>query len=216
MRIFVTGGTGVLGRILLPLLRHDGHDVIAPGSKEVDLFDGAAVRSAVTGAHVVYHLATRIPPATRSGEPGAWDENNRLRSVATSVLVDAALEAGAMRFVLASVTFLYSAEGPADEQSPFGDSSGRLQSMLDAEAAARRFQAAGRHGVILRFGLLWGPGTGNDAPSDRYGSSVHVEDAGEALRKALVTPGDVYNVVGDGQRISNRRFKATTGWHPRL
>ncbi|HLF71013.1 MAG TPA: NAD-dependent epimerase/dehydratase family protein, partial [Dehalococcoidia bacterium] len=36
-RVFVTGGTGVLGRGLIPLLRDAGHDVVAPGRTELDL-----------------------------------------------------------------------------------------------------------------------------------------------------------------------------------
>jgi hypothetical protein len=33
---------------------------------------------------------------------------------------------------------------------------------LVAEEQAARFAAAGRHGVVLRLGLLDGPGTGHD------------------------------------------------------
>ena len=66
MRIFVTGGTGVLGRALVPLLRDAGHDVAAPTRAAVDLLaDPEGVRSAVVGAGAVYHLATRIPPRER-------------------------------------------------------------------------------------------------------------------------------------------------------
>ena len=68
---------------------------------------------------------------------------------------------------------------------------------------------------MLRFGLLWGPGTGNDAPSPRYDSSLHVADAGAALLLALDAPAGVYNAVADGGRVSNALFKRTTGWSPR-
>jgi nucleoside-diphosphate-sugar epimerase len=216
MRIFVTGGSGVLGRVLRPLLRADGHDIVAPGSRERDLFDSPAVRQAMLGVEAVFHLATRIPPPERVAEPGAWAENDRLRSQATPMLADAALAAGTGVFVLPSITFMYPEEGPADEDTPFGPGVNRLSSMVDAENAVRRFTTAGGRGVILRLGLLWGPGTGNDAPSHRYGATLHIEDAGSALRAALDLPSGVYNVVGDGERISNARFKAASGWQPRF
>src|SRR5690606_9477532 len=105
----------------------------------LDLFSPPDVFAAMAGSEAVYHLATRIPPPERMGQPGAWDENDRLRSVATRVLVDAALQCGVSLFVLPSVTFIYPSEGPADEDTPVATEPGRLQSMLDAEAELRRF-----------------------------------------------------------------------------
>jgi nucleoside-diphosphate-sugar epimerase len=213
LHIFVTGGSGILGRALRPLLEAARHDVRASGSRELDLFDPAALRNALPGTDVVYHLATRIPPTHARNQPGAWDENDRLRSEATRLLVDAALATGVQAFVLPSVTFVYPSEGPADEETR-PDAPTNLASMLEAEAQCRRFTDWGGRGVILRLGLLWGPGTGSEAPVFRYGATLHIEDAGTALLQALTIPAGVYNVVSDGQRVSNARFKSTTGWHP--
>jgi uncharacterized protein YbjT (DUF2867 family) len=47
MRILVTGGSGVLGRVTVPLLRDSGHHVATPSSSELDLFDAEKVREAV-------------------------------------------------------------------------------------------------------------------------------------------------------------------------
>jgi nucleoside-diphosphate-sugar epimerase len=184
-----------------------------PRHAELDLYDAAAVHSALEGVGAVYHLATRIPSAATREQPGAWDENDRLRAEATRVLVDAALGVGAASFVLPSVTFVYPAEGPADEDTAVTPAA-NLGSMMAAEAQCRRFAEAGRRGVVLRLGLLWGSGTGNDAPVQRYGASLQVADAGAALKAALDVPSGVYNVVSDGQRVSNARFKATSGWQP--
>jgi nucleoside-diphosphate-sugar epimerase len=86
--------------------------------------------------------------------------------------------------------------------------------MVAAETQCRRFSEAGRQGMVLRLGLLWGPGSGSDAPVNRYGATLHVEDAGTALAAALAVPAGVYNVVSDGERVANARFKAATGWAP--
>jgi nucleoside-diphosphate-sugar epimerase len=44
MRLLITGGTGVLGRVLLPLAEDAGHEVFAPGRRDLDLFSRAARR----------------------------------------------------------------------------------------------------------------------------------------------------------------------------
>lgn len=46
MHLLVTGGTGVLGRVFLPLAEAAGHDLRAPARAELDLFDPAAVGAA--------------------------------------------------------------------------------------------------------------------------------------------------------------------------
>ena len=213
MRVLVTGGSGVLGRALVPLLEADGHEVRAPARDELDLFASAAVEDAVATADAVYHLATRIPPPERQGDPGAWRENDRLRAEASQLLVDAALAARTTTYVQPTVAFVYP-EGDADEDTPLADVPPSLESAVAAEREAARFAAAGRRGVVLRLGLLDGPGTGNERPNPWFGATLDVADAGRALAAALDAPSGVYNVVRDGERVSNARFKRATGWRP--
>ena len=175
-RVLVTGGTGVLGRALLPLLAE--HDVHAPRRHELDLFDPDAVRAAVAGKDAIYHLATRIPPADRFDHREAWCDNDRLRAEASRLLVDAALESDVETYVQPTVAF--------------GDGDERLDSAREAERQTARFAAAGRRGVVLRFGLLDGPGTGNDQPLPVVGVTSHVHDAAKALLDALTLPSGVY------------------------
>jgi dTDP-4-dehydrorhamnose reductase len=46
MRLFVSGGTGVLGRDLRPLAATAGHELVMPTGDELDRFDPAAVVAA--------------------------------------------------------------------------------------------------------------------------------------------------------------------------
>ncbi len=211
----MTGASGVLGRAVVPQLLARGHEVACPDQSELDLFDPDAATRAVAGVDGILHLATRIPPRERMGDQDAWHDNDRLRSDASRLLVDAALEAETEVYVQPSVAFLYPAGQPATEQTPLGDVLVSLRSALAAESETARFAAAGRRGVIRRFGLLDGSGTGSDRPDLRYGSSLDVADAGEALVLALTVATGVYNVCRDGELVSNEPFKAESGWRPR-
>jgi nucleoside-diphosphate-sugar epimerase len=217
MKVLITGGSGVLGRAVIPLLRDAGHETDARGH-ELDLFDPRAFRTAVDGTDAVMHLATHIPPPASQDDREAWQENDRLRAEATPLLVDAALEAGTGRFVFPSITFVYPPDGPADESTPVATPAPELtRSALAAEREVTRFADSGRDGVILRLGLLYGPGTGSDEPAERfaaYGSTLRIEDAGGALAAALEVPGGIYNVGSDAERISNERLKQVSGWRP--
>ena len=63
MTAFVTGGSGFAGRQPAALLG----DAVAPGRDELDLLDGAAVRSAVEAAR---GRSSTWPPWRRWGAPG--------------------------------------------------------------------------------------------------------------------------------------------------
>jgi hypothetical protein len=67
--------------------------------------------------------------------------------------------------------------------------------------------------VVLRLGLLDGPGTGHDRPNPALGATLHTEDAARVLLAALTVPSGVYNVCRDGERVSNQRSIAASGWH---
>jgi hypothetical protein len=188
----------------------------ATGRAELDLFDPAAVGARTRGVDAVLHLATRIQPLEAMGQPGAWRENDRLRAEASAILVDAALAAEVKAYVQPTVTFVYPEGQPASEQTTIlQDVPVTMRSALAAEEQTARFAAAGRHGVVLRLGLLDGPGTGHDQPNPALGASLHTRDAGRALLAALTVPSGIYNVCRDGERVSHRRFTEATGWRPR-
>ena len=216
MRLLVTGGSGVLGRAFAPVARAAGHELLAPTRKELDLFDPVAVAHAARGVDAVLHLATRIQPLEQLGNPEAWRDNDRLRADASRILVDAALAADVVIYVQPTVTFVYPAEGPVSEDTPVTDVPAILRSAVTAEREADRFAQSGRRGIVLRLGLLDGPGTGHGAPVHALGATLHVADAARALLAALTLPSGIYNVCRDGERVSNNRLKhAAAGWHPR-
>jgi nucleoside-diphosphate-sugar epimerase len=189
MKVFLTGGTGVIGTRALPALVAAGHEVTAvarSGAKAdlvrsmgatpvaVDLFDAAAVKAAVDGHEAVVNLATNIPPMSKAALAKAWATNERLRSEASNHLVDAALATGATRFVQESIAFPYVDQGDAwiDEDTPL-EHEGAFTGAADAEAAAARFTASGGTGVVLRFAQFHGPG------------SSHVEAFNAMARKRI-------------------------------
>lgn len=189
MKVFLTGGTGVIGTRAVPALVAAGHEVTAVARTEskaelvrsmgatpvaVDLFDAAAVKGAVDGHEVVVHLATNIPPMSKAALAKAWTTNERLRSEASNHLVDAALATGASRYVQESIAFPYLDQGDAwiDEDSPL-EHVGAFTGAAAAEAATARFTASGGTGVVLRFAQFHGPG------------SIHVEAFNAMARKRI-------------------------------
>jgi nucleoside-diphosphate-sugar epimerase len=214
LRLLVTGGTGVLGRALRPLAEAAGHELAMPTREELDLFDPSAVADAVRDADAVLHLATRIRPVELLSEADAWRENDRLRADAAKILVDAALAAQVSVCVQPTVAFVYPPDGHVSEDTPVGEVPPLLLSALVAEQETERFARAGRRGVVLRLGLLDGPGTGAYPPLVDFGATLHVDDAGRALLSALLLPSGIYNVCRDGERVSSRRFARAAGWQP--
>jgi nucleoside-diphosphate-sugar epimerase len=213
-RLLVTGGSGAIGSAFVPLARAQGYDVDAPGRIDLDLFDREAVSRAVAGAKAVVHLATRIRPLEDLAKPELWRENDRLRADASRILVDAALSTTVSTYIQPTVTFVYPDDDAVDEDTPVGQVAPILRSALAAEVEAARFAAAGRRGVVLRFGLLDGPRTGHAERQPALGATIHVEDAARALIAALSVESGIYNVCRDQERVSNGKFERATGWRP--
>jgi 2-methylisocitrate lyase-like PEP mutase family enzyme len=214
MRLLVTGGTGALGRALRPHAEAAGHQLVMPAHEELDLFDPIAVADALRDVDGVLHLATRIRTLDQISDRDAWRENDRLRGDASRILVDAAIATGASAYIQPTVTFVYPPRGPVSEDTPVADVLPILRSALAAEEQTERFARAGGRGVVLRLGMLDGPGTWFDRPMGDFGATLHVSDAGRALLSALSLPSGIYNVCRDGERVSNERFTQAAGWHP--
>lgn len=184
MKVFLAGGTGVVGRRALPALVAAGHEVtaMARGAEKaalvaqlggapvtVDLFDPDAVAAAVVGHEVVVNLATAIPPLSKASWPKAWATNDRIRTEGSANLVGAALAAGASRYVQESICFPYldGGAGWIDESSPVDHESPIFRAPGAAEAATARFADAGGAGVVLRFAQFYASEAGHTVAMNR-------------------------------------------------
>jgi UDP-glucose 4-epimerase len=222
--IVITGSTGVLGRRVVRELAAAGHQVagvthsvrgrallesLGARAVDADVYDRDALTAAFAGAHAVVNLLTRIPSADGMAVPGAWDENDRLRTEASVAVAEAAGAAGARRLVQESLAFVYADGGEAwlDEDAPV-DAVGPTATSLVAEANAQE-RFAGET-VVLRFGLFVGPDSGltladieaartgrspSLGPRGAYRPMVWLDDAATAVIAALGVPGGIYNVA---------------------
>lgn len=137
--ILLTGGTGTLGRLVLPLLRDAGHTVRVLSRREYepadgieyvtgDLLAGKGIEAAVAGAEIIVHLA---------GGPKGDDE-------ATRNLVKAAAPAGSQHLIYISVI--------GAEAVPLGYFKSKLgaeQAVTDSGVPWTTLRAAQFHSLVL-------------------------------------------------------------------
>ena len=183
MNVFVAGGSGVVGRHLIPALVARGHDVAATtttpekttlletwGARpiQLDILDRDAVIRAVADARpdVVVHQATALAGQLSLRRfDASFARTNALRTEGTKNLLVAAAAAGSTRFVAQSFTGWPNARSgglvktEADRLDPDPPAATR-----ETLAAIRTLEAAVASstdvtGVVVRYGALYGPGT---------------------------------------------------------
>ena len=232
-RIFVAGASGAIGRRLCRLLVNEGWSVIGttrslekvPMLRDlgvepeiVDVFNEALLLEIVRKAEpeVVVHQLTDLPPALDPAKMAeALVRNARLREIGTRNLVGAAVAAGVQRMVAQSLAFVYAPgprpyreDAPLNLDDPVFGATARAVASLEQQVLA-----APLTGIVLRYGKLYGPGTGFDLPASD--GPLHVDDAADAARRAL-TRGEtgVYNIAEDDGAVSINKAADALGWVP--
>jgi nucleoside-diphosphate-sugar epimerase len=223
MKIFLAGATGVIGRLLVPMLVEAGHEVVGttriPNKKEqitalggrpvlMDALDRDAVFTLleVERPDVVIYQLTDL--ATRD-----FTSNTRVRTEGSRNLVDASKSAGVQRMIAESISWVQApGDAPADEDEPLDlEGSESRQRTVKAVQSLEQAVAEMSIGVVLRYGSLYGPGTwfsrdgfttqqihnGELVANDAVTSHVHVEDAAQAALLALDWPAGIYHIVDD-------------------
>jgi nucleoside-diphosphate-sugar epimerase len=181
MRVFVAGGTGVIGRQLVPQLVARGHQVTATTTSATKLeflrklgadgvvmdgLEAVSVGEAVAAARpdAIVHQMTGLSEA-HAGKPNLrkperfFAITNRLRSEGTDHLLAAAEATGVTNFVAQSAAIFSGIceGGPVKtEEDPLDEVKG-TQAINHLEDVVVK---AG--GAVLRYGGLYGPGATDD------------------------------------------------------
>jgi nucleoside-diphosphate-sugar epimerase len=231
MRVFLAGAAGAIGRQLVPMLIDAGHEIHgttrsperaawlrSAGAVPVilDAQDQAALRDAVILAQpdAIIHELTDLKAGLRDDDLSA---TARLRQSSIQAVADALLATGGGRLIAQSAGWLY-APGPLPhrESDPLLDPAANpAQRTLPGILAVERVTLATARieGTVLRYGLLYGPGTVSAEREDR--PAVHVAAAARATALALVSEArGIFNVVDDGEDVSNERARTVLGWNP--
>ncbi|HEX4442381.1 MAG TPA: NAD(P)-dependent oxidoreductase [Galbitalea sp.] len=187
MKVFVAGGTGVIGRRLVPQLVARGHEVIATTSDPsklgvierlgatavmMDGLDAASVGEAVAAAQpdAIINEMTAISPA-HAGKPDLKHIDKwfaitiRLRTEGTDHLLAAAAATGVTNFIAqsyASWNGVREGGWVKTEEDQLDPENGTI--MRTGADAIRYLEDAvlGAGGAVLRYGALYGPGATDD------------------------------------------------------
>lgn len=187
MRVFVAGGTGVLGRRLVPQLVDRGHEVTATttsaaklglleqlGAQSVvmDGLDPVAVGEAVAAARpdVIVHQMTAISVA-HAGKPDMkhmdrwFAGTNRLRTEGTDHLLAAAEATGVPHFVAQSYAAwngIRQGGWVKTEQNPVDPMTGTPAEPGMTAIGHVEEVVVKAGGAVLRYGWFYGPGATDD------------------------------------------------------
>lgn len=239
MKVFVAGASGAIGKRLVPQLVAQGHSVAAmirtsqhadalrmAGAEPVvaDALDPAAVIEAVKRAEpeVIIHQLTAL---TSAKDYKHFDDDfaltNRLRTEGTDSLMEAARQTGVKIFIAQSYgNWNYERTGSAvkTENDPLDPAPPEHQqeSMRAIKHVERVVTTEpSLKGVALRYGNLYGPGTGFSVHGDIVASVrkralpivgggagvwsfIHVDDAAAAAVAAMMHgETGIYNIADD-------------------
>lgn len=174
MKVFVTGGTGLLGNTVLRELNAAGHESVtlvrSSCDSEVfggvdtefisgDLLDRSLIESVIEGCDAVIHAAGVIHLGWKR-----MQESMRVNGEGTQIMVDACLQHGCKLVHVGTVNTLAigTQKQPADESTPCDSAGGQIPcsyvlSKRAGVAAVKKGVAEGLEAVILAPGFMLGP-----------------------------------------------------------
>ena len=242
MKIFIIGATGVLGKRVASQLVKQGYEVqtlVRSKEKALEIekiggtgfigsvYDKVNLLKMTKGVDGLLHLATSIPRKSKT-KSSDWDENNRLRTELTKILIEVVKENKISFYIQNSVLFIYGQRNGAvisEEtvvQKPIITAvklskSFRydLESQIDGESMINFELKTGFPGIIMRFGFFYS----TDSTTTRdivntikkgkfpiigkgkaFINFIHVDDAAEAVISVIKN----YNkVIGKTFNISD-------------
>jgi UDP-glucose 4-epimerase len=208
MRVLVTGGAGFIGsHIVEELLRRGAFvrvlDNFSSGKRENlesfqgdleiqegDLRDAQAIKAATRAVELVFHLAAFISVPQSMLEPEDCFATN---VTGTTMLLEAARQAGVRKVVLSSSTAVYgdTDKFPTDEQTPLKPLSPYALSKQVNELYARLYtQTYSLPVVALRYFNVYGP---RQNPNSAYAAAISI------FAQRLVN-GEPITIYGDGKQ----------------
>lgn len=166
MKVFVTGGRGLLGAAVVAELVARGHEVTAyqrhPSeslARDVigDITDPEGLSAAIVGHDAVVHMAALVSVV------GPWAEFERVNVEGTRNVIEAARATGVHRLVMVSSpsvahsgrALVGATAGPADPERARGNYA-RSKALAEQEALAA--DSADLAVTAVRPHLVWGPG----------------------------------------------------------
>ncbi len=222
-KVFVTGATGLIGTKLTKRLLEEGYEVagLTTSKKGEEKLVHAGIKAYIGNVleyetiessigdfkpDIIMNEITDLKQVDMSA-------NTKVRIEGTKNLVDAAILHGVEHIQSQSIAFAYeSGHGLATEDTPLDyESKGDRKITVDGVDGLEKETARIKNYVILRYGLLYGPGTwyGKDGMiykqfmnnevsiTEGIQSFIHIDDAIETAIQALNFDSGIYNVADD-------------------
>lgn len=204
----VSGGAGFIGSHLVEALLAQGEQVrvldnLASGRLdnlaaamdqiqfiEGDIRDETAVQRAMAGVDYVFHLAAIVSVPQSMAQP---TETERVNTIGTLTVLQAARTAGVRRVVFSSTCAIYGDEPtlPKTEAMVPSPKSPYAISKLSAEQYCRLFnQAFGLETVVLRYFNVYGP---RQDPASPYSGVI-------SIFIDRMSSGEPVTIFGDGEQ----------------
>ena len=232
--VFLAGATGAIGGPLMRLLLQRDYRIVAMTRSAsraealrqervtpvvADALIADEVRLAIADAKpdVIVHQLTDLP---RNLDPSQMAEaikrNANIRTVGTANLVDAAVKVGVKHIVAQSIAWAYRpGTEPHREDDPLDtDATGgraiSVGGVIALENAVLR--TPGIDGCVLRYGQIYGHGTGSDDTAGKT-MPLHVEAAAWAALLAVEKHArGIFNVAEENPHVSSEKARRELGW----